>query len=104
MSFQKIDDRTILVLETPQLPVFPDRPEPLRVEDRKVDRKLVMKKCKWTGEQFDAAIAMPTFPIAGKRSRVGSWGITLVWSEHMLDRWAAEQRVLAAEIKSLLGV
>ena len=103
MSFTRIDARTIFVTNTPQLAVYPDKPEPPRVEDRKLDCKQVMKKFRWTSEQFDAAIAMPTFPISSKRSMVGSWRITLVWSEHMLDRWAAEQRVLAAEIKSLLG-
>ena len=36
MFGRKIDDRTIVMDSTPQLPTFPDKPEPARMERKKI--------------------------------------------------------------------
>jgi hypothetical protein len=41
--------------------------------------------------------------VASKRPKSGDWGVTLVWRENELDRWAAGQRAKAATINRLVG-
>ena len=56
-----------------------------------------------TEPEMDEVMAPSGFPVAAKRTSFGSWTITLVWSERLIDRWVSEQREHADTIKRLLG-
>jgi hypothetical protein len=81
----------------------PSRPEPPRREDRKLDRAALKKKLKLTDAELEEVFGLEEFPTAARRTSVGSWSITLVWSEAAVDRWIKKKRALAATITRLLG-
>ena len=81
----------------------PDRPEPPRVEDKRLTRAQVRKKWGITDDELQELMDMPGFPASMKRIPLGEWGLILVWSESLLDRFAADKRALAAQITRLLG-
>ena len=68
MSFTRLDARTIVVNETPQLPVFADRPEPPRQEDRMLDRAALRKKFNADAAELEEIIGLPGFPSASRTS------------------------------------
>jgi hypothetical protein len=83
----------------------PDRPEPIRAEARKLDRKQVMRKFRWSDVDFDRVVSGAfDFPVAMRRNNpLGAWGTTLIWREDQLDVWAARTREHATEILRLVG-
>jgi hypothetical protein len=81
----------------------PEPPEPPRVEDRKLTCRDLQKRFRATAEEVEEIIAMPEFPVAGRRTSAGSWEVTLVWSERAVDLWAEKQRRQATRTLELLG-
>jgi hypothetical protein len=98
--FRKLDSRTILVESTEQVPMFPPRPEPVRVAPRLIDHKALLRKMRWSPEQYEAAQAYD-FPIA--RRRAEGWTLTLIWPEDAIDTWIVSMREKADQIRSLIG-
>jgi hypothetical protein len=81
----------------------PDRPEPVRKQDRKLTRKDLRTKFGATAEELDEIIAMEGFPAAGKHAPFGAWTIELRWSENLVDAWRAKRRAEAARTLELIG-
>jgi hypothetical protein len=86
-----------------ELPIIPDPPEPVRPEDRKLDRKALGKKFGLNPAEVEELIALPGFPPAGKRITYGEWGWLVVWSERQVDTWVEKQRAEATRILQLIG-
>jgi hypothetical protein len=81
----------------------PDPPEPPRREDKKLTRRELGKKFKLSDDETSELIERRGFPAASRRVPFGSWAVTLVWSEHLVDEWAARERAEATRILELLG-
>ena len=82
----------------------PDRPEPVREEVRNLSRKELKKKFGASDAGLEEIMATPGFPPStARRQALGEWVVTLLWSEHVVDRWVEEQRAMAAKITRLLG-
>jgi len=101
MSIKHLDDRTIIV-EYEHPTYLPERPEPPAPAIRWLDAAAVKKKFNWDQATYEATVTGEGFPIAQKRPRLGGWGADLVWTESVLDDWAARQREKADAILKLL--
>jgi len=101
--FRQIDERTIVVEQTPQVPMFADRPEPVRREPIKLTKAALLKRQRWTEEDFEIAVKHG-LPNAAKRTTLGAWGWTLIWSDIEIDNWIENTlRKNRGEIDRLLG-
>lgn len=97
----QIDARTLVVDETPQLPMLPERPVPARTEDRKLTYGDLLKKMRWTDAQYETAQRFQ-FPIAGRRP-VGPFELALIWNESVIDAWIVARRADTDTISALLA-
>ena len=82
---------------------LPARPEPPRVEDKKLDRKQVMRRFNCTDADFEAVQQFGFPGSTDRRHHFGEWTVTLLWRELALNRWAADQREKAELILRLVG-
>jgi hypothetical protein len=58
---------------------------------KKLDQPALLKKMRWTSEDFGAAQSYG-FPAGGKRPILGGWGWSLQWHEDVVDAWVAKMR------------
>ena len=80
----------------------PARPEPTRVEPRRLIRAEVLRKFRWTDRDLEVAERFG-LPPAARRIERGRFTLTPIWREDLLDRWALDQREKAATILQLVG-
>ena len=80
----------------------PLRPEPTRVEPRRLTRAELLKKFRSADRDLEVAERFG-LPTAARRAERGSFTLTPIWREDLLDRWADEQRAKATDMLRLVG-
>jgi hypothetical protein len=56
-----------------------------------------------TKEVFEQACQRDDFPKAGRRTKFGTWDVTLIWRDTDLDRWRDARRAERDELTRLIG-
>ena len=81
----------------------PDKPEPARVEPKRLSREEIMRRFGWDDAAWDAALSLgfPSKTHAG--SVFGGWGLKNLWLSTVVDRWVLDSRQKAATLRALLG-
>lgn len=90
MSQRMLDERTIYVENTPMMPVYPDRPEPVRREPKVLDRKHSAKHLGLSVEDFNRVCTRTDFPASRLIPSLlpGDWnGDKPGWRDTELERW-----------------
>src|SRR4051812_9184393 len=97
-----LDARSMLIENTPQLPVYADKPEPPRPDVRWLKKRDVLRRFGWTEEDFEYELTLD-FPVASRRTKAGFWAVTLIWREDGLDAWRQMKREKAEKDLRLVG-
>jgi hypothetical protein len=101
----RLDERTILsdsFAPFGELAPLPDRPEPTRREAVYLTQADIQKRFRWSADDFEKALQR-NFPQSNKRVGRGSWGITLVWKDALIDRWIEETKREAETLAALVA-
>jgi hypothetical protein len=101
-KFRKIDDRTIYVENTAQLPVFADKPEPPREDPAldRIDRKVLMSTIgAATDADLELAFAWGLPSAIARRTERGGRGSTPLWSRKASLRWLDGLREVTRAVK-----